>query len=154
MEKICTICEKSKPLEDFVPRGKSRRNQCKACVNAAAKISRDKTRAVDPEATRELDWRRNLMRLYHMTPEDWQRMFDSQGGVCYYCEQPETLRHIKGGGVRRLAVDHDHNCCSGYKSCGKCVRHLLCRSCNMLLGTLEVKKDIVLKMNSELHILA
>jgi hypothetical protein len=29
-----------------------------------------------------------------------------------------------------LVVDHDHNCCDGDKSCGKCIRGLLCRVCN------------------------
>lgn len=27
-------------------------------------------------------------------------------------------------------VDHDHKCCSGDKSCGKCVRGILCPGCN------------------------
>lgn len=36
-----------------------------------------------------------------------------------------------------LAIDHDHSCCPGNDSCGKCVRGVLCRSCNLTLGGME-----------------
>jgi hypothetical protein len=36
-----------------------------------------------------------------------------------------------------LAIDHDHSCCPGRRSCGKCVRGALCRSHNTYLGYLE-----------------
>lgn len=37
---------------------------------------------------------------------------------------------------RCLCVDHDHRCCPGDRSCGKCVRGLLCRTCNRIEGLL------------------
>jgi hypothetical protein len=32
-------------------------------------------------------------------------------------------------------VDHDHNHCKGDRSCGDCVRGLLCADCNRGLGS-------------------
>lgn len=35
----------------------------------------------------------------------------------------------------RLVVDHDHACCpSEVNTCGECVRDLICRACNSMLG--------------------
>ena len=40
-----------------------------------------------------------------------------------------------------LAVDHDHGCCPGERSCGKCVRGLVCRDCNAMLGLARDNAD-------------
>lgn len=38
-------------------------------------------------------------------------------------------------------VDHDHNCCGRLRSCGKCVRGLLCRQCNGGIGSLRDSRE-------------
>jgi hypothetical protein len=50
------------------------------------------------------------------------------------------------GGEEGLAWDHDHNCCPGKYSCGRCVRGLLCRSCNLALGYLKDSPDRLLSL--------
>lgn len=64
---------------------------------------------------------------YGITLEQYNEMLKDQGGVCALC-----------GGVNRggraLSVDHDHGCCRGPRSCGQCVRALLCGNCNLGLG--------------------
>ena len=46
-----------------------------------------------------------------------------------------------------LAIDHNHSCCpvGGKKKCGKCNRGVLCRPCNMALGSFNDDKDLVQK---------
>ena len=41
---------------------------------------------------------------------------------------------ICGRDGETLAVDHDHECCSGKYSCGRCIRGFLCNNCNNGLG--------------------
>lgn len=61
-----------------------------------------------------------------MTPEDYLDLEVKQNGVCKICK--------KDNNGKRLMVDHDHNCCPGANTCGKCTRGLLCTNCNMFLG--------------------
>lgn len=69
-----------------------------------------------------------------MTPEQYDDMVQAQGGVCAACGQPERKIHPRTGEVQPLSIDHDHACCPGATSCGKCVRSLLCDTCNRALG--------------------
>lgn len=75
----------------------------------------------------------NIRHLYGLTLEQWQQMWDEQTGDCAICLDPL----VEGKDVH---VDHDHECCPGSQSCGKCVRGLLCRGCNIMLG--QAKDDV------------
>lgn len=72
-----------------------------------------------------------LRHTYRMEPEDYETMLADQGGVCAICQRPPTKEH--------LHVDHDGTCCNARKgkTCGECVRGLLCRSCNTALNLLD-----------------
>jgi len=65
---------------------------------------------------------------YGITLEDFDKVFEQQGGVCAICGKPETFLH-QTGVVCRLAVDHNHKT-------GK-IRGLLCRVCNQGLGSFK-----------------
>jgi hypothetical protein len=68
-----------------------------------------------------------LWHRYKLKPEDLKRLFDEQGGLCAICQTS------LGDDRSFWHVDHDHSCCPG-RSCGKCVRGVLCRECNHGLG--------------------
>jgi hypothetical protein len=69
---------------------------------------------------------------YGLTPEKYDALYAAQGGRCFICQR------ATGTGKVRLSVDHDHSCCPDSKSCGACVRGLLCRPCNRdVLGHLR-----------------
>jgi hypothetical protein len=62
-----------------------------------------------------------------------QQLLGAQGGKCAICASEMTVPHI----------DHDHSCCSGPRSCGGCVRGLLCASCNHMLGKAHDKPEVL-----------
>lgn len=80
---------------------------------------------IDPEAKARYKRNgrsKNLQTNYGITLEDYDRMYESQGGRCAICEDTD-LGSTKFG---HFAVDHDHR--TGQ------VRGLLCSNCNLGLG--------------------
>lgn len=113
--KTCSACGQTKPLDSFYAdkrRRYGRRSDCKECHRDRARASRIKY-------------------LYGITADEYAAKLREQGGVCDICgKTPE-----QNGG--NLAVDHDHSCCPGGRSCGKCVRGLLCDMCNRAIGLMQ-----------------
>lgn len=68
-----------------------------------------------------------VLTTYSITGDEYWALYRLQGGKCYICQRATGAR-------KRLSVDHDHACCSGPASCGKCVRGLLCTTDNKWLG--------------------
>lgn len=67
-------------------------------------------------------------RTYNITQDRYEQMLSDQGGTCAAC--PTTPEDLGCS----LFIDHDHSCCPGARSCGQCVRGLLCNACNSTLG--------------------
>lgn len=66
---------------------------------------------------------------------DWYlRTLAAQGGLCANagCRAAEP-----GGRFAVWHIDHDRACCPGSRSCGRCVRGLLCNGCNIAAGHLR-----------------
>ena len=73
-----------------------------------------------------------LIEKYGLTPERLKQMLVAQDYGCAICPEKFDL-----DAKYPFDVDHDHNCCSGEKTCGDCIRGILCRSCNRGLGAFK-----------------
>lgn len=71
------------------------------------------------------------LRMYSMTLTQYRGMLAVYDGNCWLCKNPETYIDPQTGSIQRLKVDHNHSCCPEQgRSCGNCIRGLLCRECN------------------------
>jgi len=115
--KQCRLCEKMKPYSEYAGRdnrGKAKESYCIEC--------------------KKFMGTERVLSKYGLDVDSYMKIFNSQGGTCKICKNPE-----KDG--KRLSVDHNHNCCSGPITCGKCIRGLLCSRCNRTLGMVEDNAD-------------
>lgn len=130
--KECLDCNEIKFIDEFYGGiSYSVKSYCKPCANIRANAS---------DRNEQGRLRRQKYRLkyrYGISQDEYNDLFQRQGGVCAICEQPETKKS-SAGGVAALAVDHDH--ITG------AVRGLLCHACNLILG--NAKDDPMLLMKS------
>ena len=113
----------SRRAYDLSPRGKARHASASATPEGKAK----------DRATR-------VRYTYGLTPElrPWLLESSEPVGTCAIAGCPETdTSQTRGGKVRPLDVDHDHACCPGARSCGKCVRGLCCTGHNNGLNKVD-----------------
>lgn len=154
--KTCKRCQKKKNLEDFNKSYRSKDGygyQCKKCTNEVRRIKyNDKTSSyresvlvsrkkyVHKKTTREGRRERMLLEKYQLTLEQYQTILKLQNGLCKICKNPQRTKSRT-----YLSVDHDHKCCPGPISCGKCIRGLLCDSCNQAIGLLLEDPEIIVQ---------
>jgi hypothetical protein len=82
-----------------------------------------------------------LKRIYNITSVDYDKMLNEQNDRCAICGGTDTGMP----NVDYFCIDHDHSCCSTDKTCGKCIRGLLCNVCNSLVGFSKENVGILLK---------
>lgn len=127
----CKDCHKEYQQE-YQKRGYVKKRQAKTALERYHRLTSEEKKKYNSNARRKA-W--HLMGSYKKTLEWYSETVEAQGGRCAICEEDPSDQEF-------LSVDHDHSCCPGGKSCGNCVRGLLCRSCNFALGVLE-KEDFV-----------
>ena len=89
-----------------------------------------------PEVT-EIAKLRMQLRNHSMTFEQYAALRVKQADRCGACKGPLLFDQ-----PYQVHIDHDPRCCSReenpqIKTCGECVRALLCKACNHAIGFLE-----------------
>lgn len=125
--KTCSKCGASKTLEEFPRRsaGKDgRKGHCTVCHNAY----QARYRANNLAAVNARQKIRGRVYRYGITEEEYRAMLARQDGRCAICRREDD------GSPRFFQVDHDPSCCRDRKTCGQCVRGIVCGHCNKIMG--------------------
>ena len=92
--------------------------------------NRDHPHRESPESRKKSN-RKYRISSYGLTQELFDLLLQAQQNACGMCHQPFEEGQL-------IHVDHDHGCCRRRnRSCGECIRGLLCHSCNIALGHIE-----------------
>lgn len=71
------------------------------------------------------------IKQHRLTYTKFLEFLSKQESCCGVCKIPLIIEPFED---KNWCVDHDHSCCEGVFGCELCVRGLLCRLCNGLLG--------------------
>lgn len=121
-------------------RAKNGATRCAWCNHEAKGVRRNSS-AVWPYICRPcIDPIKHLvdrLKDHRVSHERVRQLKDDPG--CEVCGEDlvAKVQDSKGRPRSRLVVDHDHNCCPGGKSCGRCVRGLICGTCNAAAGMMR-----------------
>ena len=89
--------------------------------------NRDHPHRESPESRKKSN-RKYRISSYGLTQKLFDLLLEAQQNACGMCHEPFEERQL-------IHVDHDHACCRGKnRSCGECIRGLLCHTCNVALG--------------------
>jgi hypothetical protein len=152
--KICSKCKANKPFTEY-HKSKYHANglvsQCKSCTA----ITNKKWRSDNPDLERihnQIQYQKDRERLGEEEYRKRKRFYDLKHHYNvsseWYESKLKEYRYsceicglsVQEGDYTTLTVDHDHSCCDGKtRSCGLCVRGLLCMACQTGLASFKDK---------------
>jgi Recombination endonuclease VII len=118
--KICTKCKTPKAEKDFNKRTRGTNGLCPQCRECNKKYDQDNRERFKRQ--RRDQWYR---RTYGCTFDDFEKIVETQKGLCAICNQWMTEPHL------------DHNHATGV------LRKALCYQCNVVLGHFNDNADLL-----------
>lgn len=115
--RCCKICKRNQSLE-FEKNNPGKKY-------ASTEPARQKWKKEHPDY-----WIRHQKKRHGLSEERYNQILEKQNGVCAICKKPPTPSDP-------FMIDHDHLCCPGSYSCGRCVRGLIHKTCNWGIGSLK-----------------
>jgi len=112
----------------YITHGKNKEKPCDECRLAANKYRREKRQA----DVKKLGYDPRRFKRHNITKNIYDNLLNKYEGKCWICKTLDASH-----------IDHDHLCCPGAWSCGKCVRGVLCSNCNTAIGLLKDRKDFL-----------
>jgi hypothetical protein len=152
--KKCSKCDENKSLDQYYKNKASKDGidyYCKSCRSKSSLISHmtnknpctwnDCSRPHYGNGLCKIHYRRKAVGTAMDIPKDGEFKYKDIKRK-YKLDKETYLAMAKDGcqvcsSKERLNVDHDHACCDTQKTCGKCVRGIICSSCNITLSKLE-----------------
>lgn len=137
--KYCSRCKEQKEFNYFYPDPRSKTGLTSGC-RPCLRENHNKLRATPLSAT--AGHRQQLRRKYGKDL-NYDELILIQDNKCASCGTDDP-----GKPYKFFQVDHDHACCPGKITCGKCIRGLLCNNCNTGISRLDdsvekLKKAII-----------
>ena len=109
---------------------------CESCKETTTDSKGKKTK---PQHVIDRSRKHHFKKHYGLTLDQRETLLQLQKGKCAICLDLETSDNF-------LQVDHDHSCCPSAKSCGKCIRGLICPRCNRGLGMMNDNAELASKL--------
>lgn len=138
-QKACKVCQQNQPIQNFPKRGTYRLKSCEKCYKTSENRKYTERYRNDTEFNskrRILAQRARIKYKYKTTPEEVYKTLDNQNYKCANLECQTEISFLQNQSFEKKAViDHNH-------SNGK-FRALLCQRCNLILGYLETRPQVV-----------